>query len=305
MKTFIIKSILFAILALTIFFGIAFNYKQPIDLHNDYMAAMIDKHYKLEHDKDHRLILVGGSNLAFGINSEKLEKELKLPVTNLGLHGGLGLEFMLNEVISEVKTGDVIVLSLEYSLYDPENDFNVELINQTQQLYPNSKSYYQFTFKDWIFMNYRNFKKSFNNPKTDTTSIYNRKSFNAWGDVIAHITKTQPTTITYEGKLHPITSIHCLEQFKALDEKCKLLGAKLYLAFPNYVDTEYKLNKNEIENLEQLIKKELSFIPIINKPETFVYDSSYFYDTCYHLNGKGRERRTDTLISILKKTFDK
>lgn len=301
MKVFILKTILFACIACSIFFGIAYHYKQPINLRNDYMAAIIDKHNKLENDKNHRIILAGGSNIAFGINSQKIEKELKMPVTNLGLHGGLGLQFILNEIIETVKTGDIILLNLEYSLYDQNYKPNIELLNQTQIIYPKSRSYYTFQIDDKLFIYYKNFKKSFTKPKADTTSIYNRKSFNIYGDITKTLNTNNTLKISGEGKLNEITALNGLMEFKTLSNTCKKVGAKLYFVFPCYLNTEYELNKDRIKNIELLLKRDLSFIYIINKPETFVYEQSYFFDSCYHLNEKGKQKRTDTLISILKK----
>ena len=40
-----------------------------------------------------KIILIGNSNLAFGIDSEKIENSVGMPVVNLGLHGSLGNEF--------------------------------------------------------------------------------------------------------------------------------------------------------------------------------------------------------------------
>ena len=37
-----------------------------------------------------------------------------------------------------------------------------------------------------------------------------------------------------------------------------------------------------------------------NSPETFAFESDYFYDTVYHLNGKGREKRTRIFLEELK-----
>src|SRR5258708_4132609 len=66
---------------------------------NDYLGASAEKEKRENSISRPKIILVGGSNLAFGINSEIIEKEFKMPVVNMGLHAGLGLEFTLNEAI--------------------------------------------------------------------------------------------------------------------------------------------------------------------------------------------------------------
>ncbi|HPG73671.1 MAG TPA: hypothetical protein PLM49_05215, partial [Bacteroidales bacterium] len=62
------------------------------------MAAIIDKHKRIDSIKSPKIIFAGGSNLPFGIDSKMIQDSLHTPVVNLGLHAGLGLDFMLNEL---------------------------------------------------------------------------------------------------------------------------------------------------------------------------------------------------------------
>lgn len=55
-----------------------------------YTAALVDKIDRLKSIKEPKIIILGDSNLAFGINSKIIEEELKMPVINMGLHGGIG-----------------------------------------------------------------------------------------------------------------------------------------------------------------------------------------------------------------------
>ena len=64
---------------------------------NSYFAAAIDKERLLAVTRAPRLLLVGGSNLAFGIDSEQIETITGLAVLNLGLHANVGLRLMLRQ----------------------------------------------------------------------------------------------------------------------------------------------------------------------------------------------------------------
>ncbi len=102
------------------------------------MAAMIDKHRTLDSLPSPKIIFVGASNLAFGLNCKIIEDSLKLPVVNMGLHGGLGLYFILNEGRSNIQKGDIVILSIEYYMSvkgDPQ------LIKRTIDLYPPAAEY--------------------------------------------------------------------------------------------------------------------------------------------------------------------
>src|SRR5690606_17377891 len=79
---------------------------------NDYAKASVDKHARLAAPGSAKLVLVGGSNLAFGVDSAELERELKgFRVVNMGMNAYLGLRFMLSEVMEDLEKGDVVVLS--------------------------------------------------------------------------------------------------------------------------------------------------------------------------------------------------
>lgn len=77
---------------------VAFITNKPTKRSNDYMEAIIDKHRRVREIKRPKIILCGGLNLAFGINSQEIQNEFAVPVVNLGLHAGLGLQFTLNEL---------------------------------------------------------------------------------------------------------------------------------------------------------------------------------------------------------------
>src|SRR5690606_26128837 len=64
-----------------------------------------------------RVVLVGGSNLAFGIDSKAIEAAVGCPVVNMGMNGYFGVRFMLEEVAPRLRAGDVVVLAFEWDNY--------------------------------------------------------------------------------------------------------------------------------------------------------------------------------------------
>jgi hypothetical protein len=300
MKIFIIKSFVFSLIVLTIFGLVITQYKPKIDITTDYMAILINKHQRLKAVEKDRIILVGGSNLAFGINSEKLGKKLSKNVINLGLHAGLGLPFMLNQVIANINTGDVILLNIEYPLYDAAYEPDVELIEHTQLVFPESKKYYSFSLKEKALLSYRHFKKTFEGQKITVDSLYNRSSFNKYGDMISHVGKKNKKDLKNKEKIKEMDTINSLEKFRELSEKCEKMGANVFIVFPPYPQSEYDTNKKNIQKLEELLKKEVNFIPILGTTAQFTLADSCFFDTVYHLNSVYREERTELIAQLLK-----
>ena len=81
--------------------------------HEDgYCASLIDKAARLESINDPKIILVGNSNLSFGMDSRRVQEALNMPVVNLGLHGGLGNAFHEDIAKLNINSGDIVKLLL-------------------------------------------------------------------------------------------------------------------------------------------------------------------------------------------------
>lgn len=87
---------------------------------DSYNVGLIDKVERLESIEEPKIVLIGNSNLAFGIQSELLEKEIQMPVVNMGLHGGLGNAFHEEMAKINVHEGDIYVLC--HTEYNDDGD---------------------------------------------------------------------------------------------------------------------------------------------------------------------------------------
>ena len=91
--------------------GTAFIYIPPDNKHS-YQSSLI-KRDQIRSIPGARIILAGGSSLALGIDSEKMEAALGMPVINNGLHAALGVA-PLEEIRPLIHPGDIIIISLEF-----------------------------------------------------------------------------------------------------------------------------------------------------------------------------------------------
>ena len=76
--------------------------------------ALLDKHEMLVKKEPPRIIFLGGSNISFGIDSKAIQDTFNVNVINMGIDGGYGLKFILNDYIQKMKNGDLVILSPEY-----------------------------------------------------------------------------------------------------------------------------------------------------------------------------------------------
>jgi hypothetical protein len=116
----LIYKILGAILLITGLSIFLFAYLQPDPLHYYQSGAL--KLSLLKNTPSPRIIIAGGSNVAWGIDSELIEREMGIPVINDGLDAHLGIA-PLNELKNYIQPRDIIVVSLEYYNFANETDF--------------------------------------------------------------------------------------------------------------------------------------------------------------------------------------
>jgi hypothetical protein len=69
-----------------------------------------------------RLFLVAGSNVLFGLNAQRIEQQTGIPTINFGVHGALGLHYILQLTQRNVRPGDTVLLVLEYDFYSHNLD---------------------------------------------------------------------------------------------------------------------------------------------------------------------------------------
>ena len=273
----------------------------------DYMSAILDKDRLLRDTPSPKIVFVGASNLAFGLDSERVQSAMHLPVVNLGLHGGIGLKFMLDSTRPYVKKGDTVVLVPEYEEFFGERHYgeapllNALHLSREGWRYIDSIQQYRVIWryaltemKDTIHAMY---KRSSSSGK-----IYSRKSFNRFGDMVAHL-KENPRKIESYGV--PLGNekfndrvLADLEKFR---ESSEGNGAAVLILSPSIAESAFKMNRAGIREVYDRIRA-YGGLGAIQKstPEDYVFPDSCFFDTAYHLTGTCRETRTEKVIAALR-----
>ncbi len=85
-----------------------------------YFAGSLLQLDLLKNTPSPRIILVGGSNVSFGLDAELMQRTLGIPVINDGLHAGLGI-VPLRELQEYFRAGDIVIISLEYTMFSSES----------------------------------------------------------------------------------------------------------------------------------------------------------------------------------------
>jgi hypothetical protein len=316
MLKFILQIAFFSILVLAGYWFIATKIVVPDGYYKgfayNYMAAIQLKHRRAEEFKQPKIMFVGGSSLAYGMDSELVENTFLVPVVNLGHHGGLGVSFMLNQAKKLLKKGDIVFVSIEY--FTGKGDY--ELIQKTCLEFPEVADLRVFSLKQEIQLHLNETReglvkfvegkqnknivlpKSKALGKKDKKNFNPNKEFNKYGDFISHLGRDgwyKRRSDESKFQYRYWEGIELLNQFKAV---VKERGANVFFIYPPLAKEVYDLHVTTINKLSKDFNNDLDF-EVLNSPEDFVFENSYFYDTHYHLTMEGRSLRTKKQVEFL------
>jgi hypothetical protein len=300
MKKFFIKLILLFVLVLVSLIGLIIL---PLPK-NSYNLAVVDKNKMLEDKSSPKLIIAGGSNCAFGIDSSKIQKALNMPVVNMGVHANFGLGRILDDITPYINSGDILLIIPEYDLFtygwNGDSDawtliFNTGFIRKNQyrlllsKYYglPNNFGSYLQT-KTNVFVNILR--------STDLRS-YKRNGFDEFGDEVAHL-QFESVPITTAGSIGSINQSY-LNDFTHFVEEFSKMGVTVLLSYPSYDAASFDNSIDVIAQLNSIFQTQKD-LTVISTPENYRMLREDMYDTTYHLNAQGREIRTAQLIKDLE-----
>lgn len=291
-----IKLVFLLCIILCFFYYVSNQYSE------DYCAALIDKVERLKSIEEPKIVLLGNSNIAFGIDSEMIEKELGMPVVNMGLHGNLGNMFHEEMARINVTEGDIYVLChTSYDdpsvILDPvigwitiENHLELYPILRNEDIWPMLKAY-----PIYLKRCLNRYSENYLEPAEE--NIYSRKAFNIYGDVGE--LRTENLKEFEEMLPIPQLSAENVERINKLTKWLEKKGATLVIAGYPIADGEMTPKKEEYikfqEELEETVECE-----VISDFTDYMYDYKYFFDTKFHLITEGAKMRTVQLISDLR-----
>lgn len=281
-------------------------------LANPLVATTVLKHRLLREQVPPRVILVGGSNVLYGFDSPTIQQQTGLNPVNMGLIGGLRLDYLLNEVQCQVQDGDLVVLALEYNQLlarfgTPRSAVilaqvlenrvaNVQYIrwHHLRKLADHGLvSQLGLALREAI----KRARRLGRNEKKDMPKV------NEFGDLLEH--RDQP--MQARARQHrPMKrrfdwsvvdgAINRLNRFA---EHCRSRGAEVIYTFPPIPKVQFGNLAKVIQMIEVQLKADLE-LPLVNRPSQMVFPISYFYDSANHLRGEGvfeRSRRVADSIN--------
>lgn len=282
---------------------------------NDFAQVTIDKHTRLSQTVRRKVVFVGGSNLAYGLDSPKVECLLNYDVVNMGISAFLGMRFMLEEVKPNLRPGDAVVLSPEFEMYYGSTSGYGTQVLMLIKARPQSVGY----LTDWnqklavagaipeaaqqkILRLLRSAGIGRrHDPAMDLLSrIEVRSGFNEHGDLIGHIGMQWPYQIE-EGVdfRSQKTNEEVFTLLKSFRQEMEAKGVQVYLLPAPTPQSYYNRYRTQIQDLYIQVNDRTG-LSGVTSPDRYVFSDDLFFDSVYHLNGAGRNVRTRRVIRDLK-----
>lgn len=273
-----------------------------------YLAATRDKHAFLETQPSPRVIFVGGSNLAFGVDSSIVARDTPFRPVNLALHAGMGLRFMLREVEETLRPGDLVVLSIEYQHF---TGHQVDMLLQLLEQRPRSARLIPVEYVPALLDQGLNHLAStvrgalrtmLGRPIQRREAPYVRHAFNRYGDVVAHWRLPPPSRLKeFRFGAYSLSSIvSTVRSLNRFQERARAKGAGVLFLYPTIPGSTFVRHRQVIGEIDGVIKESLK-IPVLNRPEDATLPIEFFYDTHYHLREVGARQRTRLLVARLQR----
>lgn len=264
-----------------------------------YLLANVDKNERLASIKEPKLVLIGGSNLAFGLNCKVLEDSLSLSPVNMGLHASIGLRYMMREVEPYLTSGDVLLIVPEYEQFTSEcfyGEFPLFEILAREGKY--NILFGDFRYYPYMCDQLQIFRNNLLSKLTSPLALgdYSRSNFNIYGDNTGHWDLPSKPIMDIPLKGEPQQDI--VKQVAAYIGRMEKRGVKSYIFPPVYKKGSALLSEEFIRQTEKQLKE--NEIPFQVSPDKYIFADSLFYDTMYHLNKQGVDKRTGLLLNDLK-----
>lgn len=268
-----------------------------------YTGSILDKAARLESIQEPKILLVGNSNLSFGMDSALLEEAFDMPVVNLGLHGGLGNAFHEELAKPYIREGDIVVLC--------PTDFNNNEISDTilawVTLEKHTDLWYTLRFSDLpgflraypeYFLNA--FKKRISHSDVPIyDDSYSRIAFNEYGDIALRPPLDDGPYLFTEGSTPvPAMDAACIARMNRYADYVHSRGASIVLSFCPIAKGEFSPPEEEYLALQEALTAQLDF-PVISDIRDYFIPYEYFYDSIFHLTDDGVAIRTNQLIEDL------
>ena len=304
----IVATALVVILAEQVFFLIC-GFGLPVQFGDTFMGELKSKYERLKETSGKRIVLVGGSGVAFDCDSALMDDFFpSYEIVNFGMYAGLGTKAVMDLSENYIHEGDIVILSPEQSEQTFSDYFNGEYMWQAAygafgMLRDLKSENFEAMLGNFPRFALEKLNYVMKGQKPQTDSIYQKKSFNTYGDIELDTCRENilPNGYDVNQKVRFTEDVVQPEFMDYMNDWAKRLEKKGAVVWYRYCP----VNKLSVEDMDELaaydvfLRQKLDF-PVIGNPENSLMEAEWFFDTNFHLNQPGKEVNTVQLIRDMK-----
>lgn len=279
MKQFVLKSIVFLLVAsmlsliVSAYISLTIPDMKSLSSHECNISQQRERLSTLISPK---MIIIGGSNCGFGILSPMLEEHFGMPVSNVGVHAGIGLRMQIELFCDYIDSGDIVLVIPEYEHFLDNVYLGDEALIRIMTTHC-PELYSRFSFRQWLHVIPYFYKNVIHTGiLLDSHSPYSSSSVTKQGDIDNCIKEHQEAwglDYNLSRKLQP----EAASVVTAFHKYCITKGAAMYLFPPVYNSLHYQKHVDVINAIDSMLS--VSGIPFVAPTSRYSMNDSLFFDT--------------------------
>lgn len=288
---------------------LVWGFALPAQYGDTFLGELKYKVRLLEETPGRRIVLVGGSGIAFGADSALMERELPgYSVVNFGMYAALGTTVMLDLSRPLLREGDIVLLIPEQQAqtlsgwFDPavmwqglDGDFDLLRLLPQDKLERLMGAFPAFTGQKFACF--------IQGGPPRPEGVYRRDAFNERGDVVSPLCGRNEmpggydatTPIRFDPDMVAEAFAQSVRDYAAAAEQA---GATVWYA-PCPMNAAAVEAPEQIDEFYTALPERLG-VPLAGDPRAFLLDAGWFYDTNFHPNASGKTVYTRQLIRAVK-----
>ena len=276
-----------------------------------YYAQLPELYHRLYETEGQKLVIIGGSNVAFGVDTALLNDLLTahgfdLTVCPFGLYAAVGTSAMLDLAEDALSEGDIVVLAIEptsdtMSTYFGATAFWKCCEETPEMLLRLSKDKQNAMAGNYIPYLQERFSIRISGSVPVSDGVYAKASFDETGNMVyqrAGNVMALGFDTSEPVDLNRVTiAADFAQQVNDFCASARSKGAQVYLSF-SPVNRSALSEDSDLQSWFDLCNQTFD-CPVISDPVDYVLDSGWFYDNNFHLNSSGTVIRTHLLAQDL------
>lgn len=272
-----------------------------------YQSVIQDKYDALCATDSPKIILIGGSSVAYGFDEALLEEETGYSVVNLGLYGGLGDLFQTEIARANIQSGDIVVLAYEYNWIDDDAFTGIISDMVMSGIDGRIEMYRYIPLRNWGQI--LGYLPTYVEKKVEYTRNPGEDIHHTLFDAKGRLVESRPANVMGDYNEESETwnpvdlsrmvisqaSSTYLRQFA---DDVENRGATIVMTAPPLLVDAAMSDPATFTELARCAE-ERTGIPYLGDPADYLFPAEYMYDTVYHCNETGARVRTQMFAQAL------